>query len=217
MPLGTPMTSRASRRRGVVGPHYSAAVDLTDGVVRLRPLRRRDAAAWERLRRENHHWLNQWEATSPEPAPRRPTFGQYVREQARAAREGSGYSFGVEVGGELVGHLTISSVMLGSLRGAAIGYWIGQRWAGHGYIPRAVAIACDFCFGELGLHRVEINIRPENAPSLRVVEKLGFRDEGLRKRYLHINGVWCDHRTFALTAEEIGDGLLARLDRRSST
>lgn len=191
-------------------------VDLSDGVVRLRPLRRRDVTAWERLRRDNHAWLSRWEATSPEPAGRRPTFGQYVREQARAARAGTGYSFGLEVEGELVGHLTISSVTLGSLRGCAIGYWIAQRYAGRGLTPRAVALATDFCFFTLLLHRVEINIRPENGPSLRVVEKLGYRDEGLRERYLHIAGVWCDHRTFALTAEEIGPGLVARLAARGA-
>jgi [ribosomal protein S5]-alanine N-acetyltransferase len=57
---------------------------------------------------------------------------------------------------------------------------------------------------------MEINIRPENAASLRVVEKLGFRDEGLRPRYLHINGAWADHRSFALTTEEVPEGLLTR-------
>ena len=61
--------------------------------------------------------------------------------------------------------------------------------------------------------RVEVNIRPENGPSLRVVEKLGLRDEGLRKRYLHIRGSWADHRTFALTVEEVPDGLLGRWRR----
>lgn len=216
MPLGNrPVATRSADD----GPResYSAPVELSDGVVRLRPLRRADGAAWERLRRENHAWLSRWEATSPDPRSRRPTFGQYVREQARAARRGLGYSFGVEVDGELVGHLTISSVTLGSLRGAAIGYWVGQRWAGRGLIPRAVALASDFCFFHLELHRVEINIRPENAPSLRVVAKLGFRDEGLRMRFLHIDGLWCDHRSFALTREEIGSGLVARLAARTAS
>jgi ribosomal-protein-alanine N-acetyltransferase len=71
-------------------------------------------------------------------------------------------------------------------------------------------MATDHCFRVLGLHRMEINIRPENAPSLRVVEKLGFRPECLRPRYLHINGAWADHRSFALTAEEVPGGLLDR-------
>jgi ribosomal-protein-alanine N-acetyltransferase len=77
-------------------------------------------------------------------------------------------------------------------------------------MPTAVALAVDHCFLVLRLHRVEVNIRPENTASLRVVEKLGFRDEGLRRRYLHIDGAWRDHRSFALTAEEVPGGLLSR-------
>ena len=82
---------------------------------------------------------------------------------------------------------------------ATLGYWVDQDRAGRGIVPTAVAMATDHCFRQLGLHRMEINIRPENVASLRVVEKLGFRDEGLRPRYLHINGQWADHRSFALT------------------
>ena len=81
---------------------------------------------------------------------------------------------------------------------ATLGYWVDQARAGQGIAPTAVAMATDHCFRTLGLHRMEINIRPENGPSLRVVEKLGFRDEGYRPRFLHINGEWADHRTFAL-------------------
>ena len=57
---------------------------------------------------------------------------------------------------------------------------------------------------------MEICIRPENGPSLRVVEKLGFRYEGLRRRYIHINGDWRDHFCFALVAEEVQEGVLRR-------
>src|SRR5699024_8099027 len=76
-------------------------------------------------------------------------------------------------------------------------------------VPFAIAMAVGPCFFTLGLHRIEINIRPENTASLRVVDKLGLRDEGLRKRYMHIDGQWCDHRTFAVLAEEVPHGLLA--------
>ena len=62
----------------------------------------------------------------------------------------------------------------------------------------------------LGIHRVEICIRPENGPSLRIVEKLGYRYEGLRRRYIHIDGGWRDHFSFALTAEDVSLGLLRR-------
>jgi ribosomal-protein-alanine N-acetyltransferase len=75
-------------------------------------------------------------------------------------------------------------------------------------MPLALAAACDHAFIALGLHRVEVNIRPENSASLRVVEKLGFRDEGMRLRYLHIAGEWRDHRSFALTTEDLGHSSL---------
>ena len=98
----------------------------------------------------------------------------------------------------------------GSLCSAHIGYWVDSRIAGRGVMPTAVALATDHAFAKVGLHRIEVNIRPENAASLRVVEKLGFRDEGVRKALLHIDGAWRDHRSFALTAEEVPGGLLAR-------
>ncbi len=77
-------------------------------------------------------------------------------------------------------------------------------------MPTAVALATDFCFLRLGLHRVEICIRPENVPSLRIVEKLGFRYEGLRRKYIHIDGGWRDHFAFALTVEDAPLGALRR-------
>ncbi|WP_299275353.1 GNAT family protein [uncultured Georgenia sp.] len=185
---------------------------LEEAGVRLRPLRYRDRAAWQELRARNADWLRPWEATSPVPqAPA--SFRHYVAESRRLARRGEALTFVIEVDGELAGQLSVSPILLGSLRGAAIGYWVSRHVAGRGVAPTAVALAGDYCFTELGLHRLEINIRPENAASLRVVEKLGFRDEGLRRRYLHIDGDWRDHRTFALVAEEVPGGLLERWRR----
>jgi ribosomal-protein-alanine N-acetyltransferase len=110
----------------------------------------------------------------------------------------------------LVGQLTVSSITWGSLRSANIGYWVDETVAGRGITPTAVALAVDHCFRAAGMHRIEVCIRPENAASLRVVHKLGFRAEGLRRAYLHIDGDWRDHEAFALTAEEVPEGLLAR-------
>jgi ribosomal-protein-alanine N-acetyltransferase len=118
--------------------------------------------------------------------------------------------FAVTYEGSFVGQVTVGGIARGSLLSAYIGYWVDQRFAGRGITPTAVALATDHCFTGAGLHRVEINIRPENAASLRVVEKLGFRSEGLRERYLHINGAWRDHLTFALCADEVPEGLLVR-------
>ncbi|MBO1752016.1 GNAT family N-acetyltransferase [Actinotalea sp. BY-33] len=193
-------------------------VVLREDDVVLRPLRRRDARAWLDARAANSRWLDPWEATSPEPVSGPPpSFGEFVRALSGQARSGAALPFAVEYRGELVGQLTVSTIVRGSLCSGSIGYWISEHVAGRGITPTAVALAVDHCLGPVGLHRVEINIRPENTPSLRVVEKLGLRDEGVRERYLHIQGEWRDHRTFAVTAEELPEGLMARWRRTRTT
>lgn len=195
-------------------------VTLQHGEVVLAPLRQRDGGAWERVRRENAEWLRPWEATLPPGSdPGLATFTGLMRTLSRQAREGRMLPWLVwfEPGmdrsrTQLAGQLTVSGIVGGSASWGQIGYWVDQRLAGRGIIPTAVAQAVDYCFGAMGLHRVEIAIRPENVRSLRVVAKLGFRPEGLRPRYLHIDGDWRDHLVFALNAEEVPEGLLRRWD-----
>lgn len=114
---------------------------------------------------------------------------------------------------EVVGQLTVGGIQYGSLRGAHVGYWVAQDFAGRGIIPTALALATDHAFRTLRLHRVEVSMRPENAPSRRVAEKLGFRFEGERRRYLHIDGEWRDHLVFVLLADDIPEGVLERWHR----
>jgi ribosomal-protein-alanine N-acetyltransferase len=192
-------------------------VELVHGAVGLRPIRQRDARQWQQVRRRNLAWLEPWEATSPDPsAEPPPSYASMVRRLRADARAGRSLPFVVTLDGRLVGQLNVGGVVRGSLRTAFLGYWVDQDVAGRGVIPTAVALAVDHCLGPYGLHRVEINIRPENTASLRVVEKLGFRDEGVRRRYLHIDGDWRDHRTFALCVEDLPEGgLLARWARAS--
>ena len=196
----------------------------------LRPIRARDARAWRDVRARNHGWLRPWEATPPARVDARPrTFRAMVRTLRAQARVGLCMPFvvtyadiGTDVGAgpdrsaeseRLIGQLTVSGITFGSARWAQIGYWIDQAYAGRGIMPTAVALAVDHCFFVAGLHRIEINIRPENAASLRVVEKLGFRREGMRPRYLHIDGDWRDHLAFAMHAEEVPEGLVTRWRR----
>ncbi|WP_189349139.1 GNAT family N-acetyltransferase [Zhihengliuella salsuginis] len=189
---------------------------LESGDIVLRPLRRGDHAEWSAARRRNADWLRRWEATQPD-AGRMPSFREMVRSLNRQARSAQALPWVIAVRDPRVakpviaGQLTVSTITWGSAKSCSIGYWIDSSRAGQGIVPRAVALAGDFCFDELGLHRIEVNIRPENAPSLRVVEKLGFRDEGVRAQFLHIDGQWADHRTFALTKDEVKHGFEARL------
>ena len=183
------------------------------GTVTLRPIRASDAHDWEAARRRNRDWLNPWDATPPPASSARPrSFRALARQLSAAARKGQTLPFVIEVDGVFAGQITVSNIVRGSAQFATIGYWIDQRFAGKGIVPRAAAMAIDHCFGPVGLHRIEVAVRPENSNSLRVVEKLGLREYGYAPRFLHINGAWCDHRLYAVTVEECPGGMLARLD-----
>ena len=178
----------------------------------LRPLSLRDARAWREVRARNREWLTPWEATVPPGDRSAPaTYRGMVRELRRQARQGRSMPFAVTVEDVFAGQLTVSNIVGGSARWGQIGYWIDRQHAGRGTIPVAVAMAVDHCLFEAGLHRIEIAIRPENTASLRVVEKLGFREFGFAPRYLHIDGEWRDHRLFAIAVEDCPGGLLRRL------
>jgi ribosomal-protein-alanine N-acetyltransferase len=185
----------------------------TDPVVTLRELRVSDASAWREVRRRNSAWLSPWDATVPPGGDARPTtFRALVRRLKKAARAGTTYPFVIEVDGRFAGQISINNIVRGSAQFASIGYWLDERYAGRGVVPRAVAMVVDHAFVTCGLHRIEICIRPENANSLRVVEKLGITEVGYAPRFLHIDGEWRDHRIFAITREEVPLGLLRRLD-----
>ncbi|WP_336651579.1 MULTISPECIES: GNAT family N-acetyltransferase [unclassified Leucobacter] len=187
---------------------------LRVGRVELRVIRKRDAEPLRQLLAENRGWLRQWEATHPagrSVAPGSVSMRPTVRLLRAQLRAGSGLPFVMLLDGNVVGQLSVSEISGGALQSAQIGYWVSQHVAGQGVTPAAVALAVDYLFAELGLHRVEICIRPENAASLRVVEKLGLRYEGRRAAYIHIDGAWRDHESYAITREEIPDGLLRRL------
>jgi len=102
-------------------------------------------------------------------------------------------------------------VVRGSLCSAWVGYWVGTHVAGGGVATAAVALVVEHAFAAAGLHRLEATVRPENTASLRVLGKLGFREEGLFRRYLDVAGSWRDHLCFALTTEDVPNGLVAGL------
>jgi len=188
-------------------------VVLSHGHIGVRPLRRRDARTWSRLRAANAEWLGPWEATLPKEAGRPATsYVGMVGTLRRRARLGQTMPFALTWDGEMVGMLTVNGITWGSARWANLGYWIARSHAGRAITPTAVALVCDHLMKTTGLHRIEIAIRPENVASLRVVEKLGFREIGLAPRFLHIAGDWRDHRVFQILSEDVPGGLLARLD-----
>lgn len=205
----------------IAGGRHRWPVVLRHDRVTLRPLRRLDEAAWNEVRRRNAGWTGPWDATRPpESDEQGRSFGRMVRDFNRQAREGRmlpwviSYRSPESETAAFAGQLTVSGIAYGSARWGMAGYWVDELWAGRGIAPTVLAMAGDYLFDELRLHRLEVAIRPENAKSLRVVQKLGLRYEGDRPAYLHVDGAWRDHAMFAIHAEEVGPGgLIGRLAR----
>lgn len=185
------------------------------GPVLLRPPRLRDGRVWSEIRLRNERWLAPWEPTSPHTWEERNGIGAWpaLHSALRSSgKHGTMLPFMILYGGRIVGQMNVSNVTHGALRSCTVGYWVDAAVAGRGVTPTALALVIDHCFGEVGLHRVEVDIRPENGPSLRVVEKLGLRQEGYYQRFLDIDGAWRDHVAFAVTYEELGGhSMLSRL------
>ncbi len=175
-------------------------IEINGHDISLRPLRFRDKTQWNRVRAENRDWLSPWEATIPhsgeESYNQLPSFFEMVRILNTEARSGRSLSFAIWHQSQMIGQITLGGVMYGAMRGGHIGYWIDRNFANRGFTTQAVEILTQYAFTELKLHRLEINLRPENASSRRVAEKAGYIFEGERPRYLHIDGQWRDHITF---------------------
>ena len=165
----------------------------------------------------NESWLRRWEPSHPLPWRERHTAAAY-RAMRRAvlgrARSGTSLPFAIRVDGRLAGQVTVDNIVRGALRSGYLGYGIDQDVAGRGMTSLAVALVCDHAFGPVGLHRLQADIRPENGPSQRLVERLGFQREGLLRRYLDIDGGWRDHIAYGLLADDLPGGVLDRWKQR---
>jgi ribosomal-protein-alanine N-acetyltransferase len=183
----------------------------------LRPPRTTDVPELRRVLRANAGHLRPWSA-APAPGEDPTSLTAVSRSVLRHRREwkrGQAFVFLVTAreGGQLeqdsqaaaggvIGRVALGGVLRGAFQNAYLGYWIDVAKQGLGLMPEAVEAATTFAFRGVGLHRVQAAVMPRNSRSLRVLEKVGYRREGLALRYLSIAGVWEDHVLFAVTAEE---------------
>lgn len=179
-------------------------------LVTLRPLRRDDRHQWQDLRSRNRAWLQPWESTPPGGVQSVPSFRRLRRTYDRAAAEARLVPFVIDVDGALVGQMHLFDVQWGSRCSGSAGYWLDQRATGRGIATWALAMVLDYGLTEVGLHRIEVNIRPENTASLAVAQRLGLPEEGLRRSLMHVDGQWRDHRCFAVVREDPLSGSLVR-------
>ena len=170
--------------------------------ITLRPFALDDAEALLGLRLKNRAFLTPFE-------PIRPTNVYTLsaqRDQIVADEDGFAYgrryAFGIYLSDELVGRVSLDNVVRGAWQNATMGYFVDRDHNGQGIATEAVRGAVAYGFENAGLHRIQAGVMPRNVASIRVLEKVGFRFEGLSLRYLQINGVWEDHNIYALTAEE---------------
>jgi ribosomal-protein-alanine N-acetyltransferase len=164
--------------------------------VRLRVLSRDDRTEFLALARDSRRLHRPW-TYPPERAD------QFDELYSRSRREDFVclLSCLVETGA-ITGVFTISQIVRGAFQSAYRGYYAHERYAGQGLMREALEQVLDHAFGPLGLHRIEANIQPGNAPSIALARGAGFRLEGFSPRYLLIGGQWRDHERYAITVDE---------------
>jgi [ribosomal protein S5]-alanine N-acetyltransferase len=176
----------------------------------------RDGAQWSRIRLAEREHLEPWEPSTDGDWMIRHTVAAWpalcsgLRSEARKGRM---LPYVIELDGRFCGQLTIGNVTHGALRSAWIGYWVSRSATGGGVATAALALGLDHCFGSVMLHRVEATVRPENAASRAVLAKVGFREEGLLRRYLEVDRAWRDHLLVAITVEEVHGSVASALVR----
>lgn len=215
----SPLLPRPSHRHPG-WPARTAAVPTTAGRVRLRPLNRRDGKHWSNFRNADERLLRPVEPTVPGPwgeAHTKYAWKRNISGLSAMASDGQILPFAIEVDGAFAGQLTLGNVQHGVVCSCWIGYWVYSGFSGGGVATAAVALGVDHAMREVGMHRVEATVLESNVASRRVLAKTGFREEGLLKRNLHIDGQWRNHLLVGLTTEEVPGGLVSLLGRDRST
>jgi ribosomal-protein-alanine N-acetyltransferase len=163
-----------------------------------------DYSNWAEIRDESRGFLRPWEPTWPIDDLTRPAFRRRIKRYQREMQEDAGYPFFVfrNDNDRLIGGVTLSHVRRGVTQSCALGYWMGERYAGQGFMSEAVGAVIPFVFDNLKLHRLEAASMPANTRSIRLLENVGFTREGFARRYLLIDGRWQDHVLFAMLGDD---------------
>jgi ribosomal-protein-alanine N-acetyltransferase len=173
--------------------------------VFIRPPRLEDRSEFLGIRERDREWLQPWEPIAPDPAKNLFSPGEYERYVADSVtdRRRRFLIWVRDTSGErIVGQAALNEIIRGPLQQAFLGYWISRAFSGQGIMTRGLQMVLAQAFGELGLHRVEANIQPHNAPSIALAKSIGFRKEGYSPKYLQIQGGWADHERWAMVMDE---------------
>ena len=188
--------------RSISTIHASPAIRASRVMLRAPVLA--DFPQWARLRDESRAFLAPWEPIWPADDLTRMSFRRRIKRYQREIRNGTGFPFFVFLpdGETLLGGLTLAQVQRGVTQSAVLGYWMGAPYAGKGFMSAAVRGLLGFAFDSLNLNRVEAACLPHNAPSIALLEKVGFTREGYARKYLCIDGRWKDHLLYGIVRDD---------------
>lgn len=189
----------------VIGSALGECDDGVDGgLVALRRPRSGDFAAWSRLRAKSRAFLTPWEPSWAADELTREGFRRRLRRYGEESRLGLCAPFFVfrREDDALVGGCNLNNIRRGVCQSASLGYWVGEAYRRSGYMRAAVKAVAVHAFDNMGLHRLEAACIPSNHASRGLLRGLGFREEGVARSYLRINGTWRDHVIHALLRDE---------------
>ena len=173
---------------------------LTGERVFLRPPKRRDALKWQKLRMSSKSFLVPWEPSWDASSCTRRAYLRFFKNSNYLANMDRAYSFLIFKTDDkkLLGGINIGNVRRGVSQSASLGYWIGEKYSRNGYMKEALQLLIPSLFIDLRLNRIEAATLEENVASKNLLKKIGFKKEGVLRKYLKINGTWRDHILYGL-------------------
>jgi ribosomal-protein-alanine N-acetyltransferase len=178
--------------------------EITGRKVILRPPQYSDWKAWADERKKNKLYLQPWEPLWSINELERSSFVKRVRMFERLSHNDQAYSFLIFTSDneDFIGEVNISNVQRGIIQSCTIGYWIAKDCEGKGMMSESLELVKEFIFNELKLHRIEAACLPHNMPSLKVLLKNGFIEEGTARKLLKINDKWQDHTVLSFILDD---------------
>ena len=175
------------------------SVSILTARLSLRLPEHRDFREWAKLRHQSRAFLSPWEPIWAADHLSRASFTNRVYWSQRAVKNGNAVPLFVfhKEAGQLVGAITLDNIRRGPSQVGTIGYWVGQQYARQGFMSEAIIAMVAHAFEALDLSRVESACLPDNVASRGVLEKAGFKYEGVAQSYIQINGRWRNHVLYA--------------------